>query len=100
MTPREWAVERRAVQLRWEDEYRRDIVQAYTGVVFYSQALAGKLQPLEVLLRQHERPPTDRQGEQFRQLSTHLGVPIQKISPEALAALERLKARDRMAARG
>jgi len=94
MTPREWAREQRAAQIRWTDEYKRDVRLAHQSAKLYSRAWAGQLPPLKTLLEQVSTTIERRQNP-LMVLSTHLGIPARPLSPEAKAALDRMKARER-----
>jgi len=98
MTPREWAREQRAAQLRWTDDYRRDVRLAHQSAALWSRAWAGQLPPLKTLLEQITTT-MERHHNPLMVLSTHLGIPARPLSPEARAALDRMQARE-LAARG
>lgn len=80
MTPREFDIEVSAAGQRRQDESDRDLVQAYHGVAFYTQAIAGKLPDLKTLLaknrgaRRKQTPAEQR--EVLRQLSAQYGIPL------------------------
>ena len=66
-------MELEAATLRWTDTHRRDVSQAWHGVVFYSQALAGKLPDLATVLGQgRQRQSMDQMR---AQLTALLGTP-------------------------
>lgn len=62
--------------------------------MLYSRAFAGRLQPLEQLLEGWDMSANERARAQLKTLSGHLGIPIRKASPEALAAIARYRARE------
>jgi hypothetical protein len=65
---------------------------AHASAALYSRAWVGKLPPLTTLLEQ-AMPNTERPKTEFLKLSKHLGIAPRKLSPEAKAALERMRAR-------
>lgn len=65
------------------------ITGAWETAALVRRALDGKLPTLQRLLADFSAPD---QGTQLGMLSDHLGIPIRPISPEAKAALARLRA--------
>ena len=74
---------------RDEEEHRARVIGAWQTAALVRRALDGKLPNLQRLLARLSAP--DQAG-QLGMLSEHLGIPIRPISPEAKAALARLRA--------
>lgn len=83
MTPREYDIEASAATKRWQDDSDRDLVQAYLGVAFYTQAMAGKLPDLKTLLARNRRGPHRQtpaeQRAVLQQLSAQYGIPLREV---------------------
>lgn len=83
MTPREFDIEVRAAQQRWQDESDRDLIQAWRGVAFYTQAVAGKLISLKDALARNQgrssRQTPDDQRQVLEFLSKQTGFPLKTV---------------------
>jgi len=79
-SPRELAREFEAAKLRRQDEFDRDMVQAWHVEMLHRQK---KVPPLESLLRAKRaaRAPTrDQQLAVMHILSAQMGIPLRKVS--------------------
>lgn len=78
--------------LRERDAYHGRVTQAWETAALATRAFVGKLPKLERLLSEI-RPVNAKTMAitQIEMLSDHLGIPIRPMSPEAKAALQRLR---------
>lgn len=75
-----------AAALRQSDELRRDVTQAWFGVVLYGQALNGKLPALQAVISQYVPNPTraiPSRADRYREsrlkmewISAHFKIPL------------------------
>jgi hypothetical protein len=87
-----------------DDEFDRTTIHAWQTGVFTAMASAGKLPNISQVLARNRsarvRTSVADQRAAMERLSDRLGIPLQPLSPEARAALERMKERQQMEERG
>lgn len=79
-----------AAEWRAQRDAELTMVRAWQMAALTGSAMAGKLPKLETLLKQMQ-PRSTRLS--LEHITRTVGVPMRPASPEALAALERLKVR-------
>lgn len=79
---------------RKREDHERDVTLAWFSAMFTRQERMPRLDAVLGRLRaQASRLTAAAQHTQLALLSEHVGVPLRPISPEAVAALERLRQR-------